>query len=88
MPDAPLWLSVAEAARLTGLSDAHVRRHAPVERVGRRVLVPAWWVHHPRHGEETDGRRGERLSRLGWLMRQYPPEVLTQAVDDLLGPET
>ena len=56
MPDAPLWLSVAEAARLTGLSDAHVRRHAPVERVGRRVLVPAWWVHHPRHGEETDGR--------------------------------
>ena len=39
MPDAPLWLSVAEAARLTGLSDAHVRRHAPVERVGRRVLV-------------------------------------------------
>lgn len=36
-------VSVAEAAAILGCSTDHVRRHAPVVRLGRRVLVPREW---------------------------------------------
>jgi hypothetical protein len=53
----PILLSVAEVAALTGLSRSHIRRHAPLVRVGHRTQVPASWVtaltHHPT--EEVQG---------------------------------
>jgi hypothetical protein len=61
----PILLSVAEVAALTGLSRSHIRRHAPLVRVGHRTQVPVSWVtaltHHGEHGEETDERRGQHL---------------------------
>jgi hypothetical protein len=59
---APLYLSVAETAAALGVSESHVRRHAPLVRVGRRLLVPAAWVHHP--GQEVEDAAtpvGERI---------------------------
>jgi hypothetical protein len=38
------WLTVAEAAVSLRVSEAHVYRHAPLRRIGRRALVPAAWV--------------------------------------------
>jgi len=41
----PVTVSVAEAARLLGVSEVLIRSKAPVQRLGRRILVPMAWIH-------------------------------------------
>lgn len=42
--DPRVMLEVAEVHLLTGLSEAHLRRNAPIKRVGSRTLIPRAWV--------------------------------------------
>jgi hypothetical protein len=58
-----LFVTVAQAAAMTSLSEWAVRHRAPLRREGRRVLVPLSWCHagaHHSEGEE-DARHRERL---------------------------
>jgi hypothetical protein len=68
----PILLSVAEVAALTGLSRSHIRRHAPLVRVGHRTQVPVSWVtaltHHPTEevqGDEATVGIGNRVPASG-----------------------
>lgn len=42
--DPRVMLDVDEVSVLTGLSKAHLRRNAPIKRVGSRTLIPRAWV--------------------------------------------
>lgn len=42
------WCSVAEAAAALSVKEVWVRTHAPIRRVGRRILVPVPWISEAR----------------------------------------
>lgn len=42
--DPRLLLPIDEVARLTGVSEATLRRSAPIRRIGVRTLIPRAWV--------------------------------------------
>ena len=42
--DPRLLLPIDEVAKLTGVSEATLRRTAPIRRIGVRTLIPRAWV--------------------------------------------
>lgn len=42
--DRRLLLPIDEVAELTGVSEATLRREAPIRRIGKRTLIPRAWV--------------------------------------------
>ena len=44
--DPRLLLPIDEVAELTGVSEATLRRVAPIRRIGARTLIPRAWLDH------------------------------------------
>jgi len=42
--DPRLLLPIGEVAELTGVSEATLRRSAPIRRIGARTLIPRAWL--------------------------------------------
>jgi hypothetical protein len=42
--DRRLLLPIDEVAQLTGVSEATLRREAPIRRIGARTLIPTAWL--------------------------------------------